>query len=53
MNRSEELERLLLMEKISSQFDKEYRKAKEQSYIQKPIAYALYQVWKYWDAKGE
>lgn len=53
MSKSEQLERLLLNEKISQDFDKVYRKAVASPYIKKPIAYSLYQVWKQWDAKEE
>ena len=31
----------------------EYSKAKSMLYVQKPLAYALYQVWKKYDAKNE
>ena len=29
----------------------EWQIAKESEYVQKPISYALYHVWKQWDAK--
>lgn len=29
----------------------EYNKAKEQSFILKPVSYALYQTWKFYDEK--
>ena len=29
----------------------EYEIAKESEYVQKPISYALYHVWKQWDEK--
>lgn len=35
---------------IAMQIQVEYRKAVEQPYIRKPLAYALHQVWKTWDA---
>ena len=53
MDKTKELERLLLNEKILQDFDKVYRKAIASPYIKKPIAYSLYIVWKQWDAKEE
>lgn len=53
MNKTKELERLLLNEKILQDFDKVYRKAIASPYIKKPVAYSLYKVWKQWDAKEE
>ena len=35
---------------IAMQIQVEYRKAAEQPHIRKPLAYALYTVWKTWDA---
>ena len=31
----------------------EYEKAKQREYIKKPLAWALYQVWKIADAEGK
>ena len=35
---------------IAMQIQVEYRKAAAQPHIRKPLAYALHQVWKTWDA---
>ena len=41
--------RRMNLEKIAKMIDEYYDKARNTSYIQKPLAWALYQVWKYVD----
>ena len=51
MNKSEELKRLRLSEKLSKEFFEIYDKAVATSYVHKPVAYSLYKLWRKWDAK--
>ena len=37
------------MQKATKMLEEEYRKALAQVWVGKPMAYALYQVWKYFD----
>ena len=53
MDRSKQLERLLLSEKISQDFFKVYDKAVASPHIRKPVAYSLHKIWEQWDAKEE
>ena len=39
------------LQKVIFELTKEYAKALEDKYIFKPMAFALYHVWKKWDAK--
>lgn len=41
------------LEKAIKMLEEEYELAKKQGWINKPLAYALYQVWKKADDKGE
>lgn len=43
----------MTLEKAIECLCSEYERAKQQSYIKKPLAYALYQVWKLVDKKKE
>lgn len=37
------------IQKATKMLEEEYRKALAQAWVGKPMAYALYQVWKYFD----
>ena len=39
------------LEKVIQMLDTEYERAKNMEYVKKPLAWALYQVWKKIDAK--
>lgn len=41
----------MTLKKALAMVDREYEKAKQNSYVQKPLAYALYKVWRLVDAK--
>lgn len=42
----------MTLEKIIEMLKIEYAHAKVCSFVKKPLAYAVYQVWKYVDGKG-
>ena len=41
----------LKLEHAIKRFEKEYKKALENKWVIRPVAYALYQTWKYYDEK--
>lgn len=41
----------MTLKKVLAMVDREYEKAKQNSYVQKPLAYALYKVWRLVDAE--
>lgn len=41
----------MTLEKVIKMLEEEYEFAKKQEWIKKPLAYALYEVWKRVDAK--
>ena len=53
MDKSEQLKRLQLSEKLSQEFFEVYDKAVASPHIRKPVAYSLHKVWEQWDAKEE
>lgn len=51
MDKSEQLQRLRLSEKLSKEFFEIYDKAVASPYVRKPVAYSLYKLWRKWDVK--
>ena len=51
MNTKNRVERTLLCDKLMKEYDKIYVEAVENPCIRKPQSYALYKLWKKWDAK--
>ena len=51
MDKSEELKRLRLSEKLSKEFFEIYDKAVASPYVHKPVSYSLYKLWRKWDVK--
>ena len=51
MDKSEQLKRLQLSEKLSKEFFEIYDKAVALPYVHKPVAYSLYKLWRRWDVK--
>ena len=51
MDKSEQLKRLQLSEKLSKEFFEIYDKAVALPYVRKPVAYSLYKLWRRWDVK--
>ena len=43
----------MTLDKAKELLDREYERAKGLAYVRDPLAYALYQVWKIADVKGE
>lgn len=41
----------MTLKKALAMVDREYEKAKQNSYVQKPLAYALYKAWRLVDAE--
>ena len=41
----------MTLKKALAMVDREYEKAKENKYVRKPLAYALYKVWRLVDAE--
>ena len=41
------------LEKVIKMLQNEYEPAKQKPFVQRPLAYALYQVWKKVDAGGK
>lgn len=50
---SPERKEYMALKKAHSMVDQEYEKAKQNSYIQNPLAYALHKVWMLVDAEEE
>ena len=51
MNNNKQLEKLLLYDELISEYDKIYVKALASPYVKKPESYALYHLWKKWNAQ--
>ena len=43
----------MTLKKALAMVDREYEKAKENDYVKKPLAYALYKMWRLVDAEEE
>ena len=43
----------MTLDKTKKLLEEEYERAKGLAYVRNPLAYALYQVWKKADVKGE
>lgn len=43
----------MTLKKALAMVDREYEKAKQNEYVQKPLAYALYKVWRAVDQQPE
>lgn len=43
----------MTLDKAKKLLEEEYERAKGLAYVRDPLAYALYQVWKIADVKGE
>lgn len=51
MNTKNRVERTLLYDELMSEYDKIYVKALASPYVKKPVSYALYHLWKKWNAQ--